>query len=398
MPARPIRLTSAPVRRLAACLAGLALAAGLLGAGCWGGAETELRLGFIATFSGEGFRAGRDALDAARFAVEGANAAHVPVINGKPCPVKLFFADDKDDPDEAARAVKRLVESDGVTIIVGPYDSGQADAAAKAAEKLGVPLVAPSSTAAVVTAGRPHIFRIAFTDSFQGMVLGQLASRELGLARVSVIANRDELSSMSLADAFARSFAACGGRPAMFFYEGRGRDFGPLVDKALADGPQALFLPNPSKEAVLLGLAARKAGFAGLLLGGDSWDGPEISRLSAFDGAYFIDHWRQEAPGAKSKAYVAAFAKQRKRPPTELGALTQDAVDVIVAAAARAGSVAPEELTRALMELPPHDGVTGSFDFIDDGNPVKSLYISHVVKGGSRLETIEAPPPEPCSP
>ncbi|OLN29662.1 Branched-chain amino acid ABC transporter, amino acid-binding protein [Desulfovibrio sp. DV] len=389
-----------PKRRrpsLPALLAALALGTGLLAiAGCFGRKTPELRLGFIATFSGEDFRTGRDALEAARFAVDAANAAGQPRINGTPCQVRLFIADDKDSPEEAARAVKKLVEKDGVTAIIGPYASTQADAAALAAESLGIPLIAPSSTAAVVTAGRPHIFRIAFTDAFQGTVLGRLASRELGLTRVAIIANEDDLSSQSLTAAFAQAFTACGGSPSVFFYEDRTRQFGAVLGQALAGAPQGLLLPVPGKEAVLLGLAARKAGFTGILMGGDTWDGPEVSRLAAFDGAYFVDHWRQEAPGTRAAAYSAAFARDGKRQPTELGALTQDAVDVLVAAATRAGSVEPKALTQALLELPPHDGVTGTFDFIDDGNPVKSLYISRVAGGGSRLDTIEAPPPQPC--
>lgn len=391
---RPRRRFSVPV-----LVGTLVLAAGLLAlAGCFGKKTPELRLGLVATFRGEGFRAGRDALEAARFAVDAANTAGVPAIDGQPCRVRLFFADDKDSPEQAARAVKKLVENDGVTAIIGPYASTQADAAALAAEALGVPLIAPSSTAAVVTAGRPHIFRIAFTDAFQGMVLGRLANRELGLARVAVIANQDALSSRSLTEAFTKAFADCGGQPAVYFYEDRTRDFGDLMAEALAGSPQAIFLPNPSKESVLAALAARKAGFTGLLIGGDGWDGPEVSRLAAFDGAYFVDHWRMEAPGQRAKAYSAAFARLLKRPPTELGALTQDAVDVVVAAVARAGSVDPEAVTRALMALPPHDGVTGQFDFVDDGNPVKSLFISRVSGGGSRLDTVEAPPPQPCTP
>ncbi|MFP5259920.1 MAG: ABC transporter substrate-binding protein [Acidobacteriota bacterium] len=387
-----------PLRRRIPVLALLAaLVLGLLAvAGCFGQKQHELRLGFVATFSGEGFRAGRDALEAARFAAQAANEAGTAVIDGQPCRVRLFIADDKDSPEEAARAVKKLVAQDKVTVIIGPYASDQADAAALAAEAAGVPLIAPSSTAAVVTAGRPHIFRIAFTDAFQGMVLGRLASRQLGLARVAVVANQDDLSSRSLADAFAQAFTDCGGRPSVTFYPDRTRDFAAVMDKILSDAPQAIFLPNSSKESVLAALAARKAGFAGLLLGGDAWDGPEVSRLDAFDGAYFVDHWRVEAPGSRAKAYGETFARERKRAPTELGALTQDAVGVVLAAVTRAGSVAPEAITRALLELPPYDGVTGAFDFIDDGNPVKSLYISRVAKGGSRLETIEAPPPEPC--
>lgn len=356
----------------------------------------EVRLGFVATFSGENFRSGRDALEAARFAVEAANKAGIPAIDGKACRVALFVADDKASPAQAAQAVHDLVAQKHVMAVIGPYPGDLADAAAKAAEAVRVPLIAPAATAGVVTAGRPHIFRIAFSDSFQGQVLGRLARTRLGLARVAVIANRDRLASTSLSEAFVRAFTACGGKAQVFFYEDRTRDFGETAQKALADAPQAVFLPNASKESVLAALALRKAGFTGTLLGGDAWDGPEVSGLSAFAGASFVDHWREDHPGGASKRYVAAFRRERKRPPTELGALTQDAVDVVLAAVARAGSVNPEAVTKALMDLPPHDGVTGTFDFVDDGNPVKSLFITTVAKDGSRTETLEMPAPDPC--
>uniref|UniRef100_I2PY34 ABC-type branched-chain amino acid transport system, periplasmic component n=1 Tax=Desulfovibrio sp. U5L TaxID=596152 RepID=I2PY34_9BACT len=376
----------------------LTLTLAALGAlsGCFSPTGPEVRLGFVATFSGEGFRAGRDALEAARFAVETANRYGFPVVNGRPCRVSLFFADDKDSTDGAARAVAELVATKRVMAVIGPYPSELANAAALAAEAAGVPLIAPSATAAVVTAGRPHIFRIAFTDAFQGAVLGRLARSELHFDRVAVIANKDSLSSTSLTEAFLQAFTACGGTAKVFSYEDRDRDFAPLLRAALAGGPQALFLPNASKESVLLGLAARKAGFTGTLLGGDAWDGPEISRLSAFDGAYYVDHWREDAPGGRSGQYADAFRRERKRPPTELGALTQDAVGVVLAAVQQAGSVESEAVTRALMDLPAYDGVTGRFDFVDDGNPVKSLVISRVTGGGSTTESRELPPPPPC--
>ena len=52
----------------------------------------------------------------------------------------------------------------------------------------------------------------------------------------------------------------------------------------------------------------------------------------------------------------------------------------------------------AIMALPPFDGVTGHFDFVDDGNPVKSLFITRVTDGSTHLQTIKMPPPEPCHP
>jgi branched-chain amino acid transport system substrate-binding protein len=193
-----------------------------------------------------------------------------------------------------------------------------------------------------------------------------------------------------------KALAQCGGQATLFTYKDRDRDFKPVLRQALADAPDVLFLPNPTSEVVLQGLAARQLGFTGILLGGDSWNGPQISGLAAFDGAIFVDHWREDAPGKRSEAYAAAFRKEFNRPATEVGAMTQDAVDVVLAAVARAGSVDPEAVTKQLMALPPFSGVTGRFDFENDGNPVKSLYITRVIDQGTHIRTIEMPPPEPC--
>lgn len=383
--------------RLALLTLTFALATVTAASGYPAASAPHVRLGLVATFSGEGFRAGRDALEAARIAVENANRAGFPTVDGKPCRVSLFVADDKASPQGAAQAVTELITHKKVMAVIGPYPSGLANAAALAAEAAGVPLLAPAATAAVVTAGRPHVFRIAFTDAFQGAVLGRLARNELHLGRVTVVANRDSLSSTSLAEAFVQAFTACGGQARIVFYEAHNRDFTDLMrQQALTDKPDGLFLPNASKESVLLALAARREGFTGALFGGDAWDGPEVSRLTAFDGAYFVDHWREDAPGEHSKAYVAAFHRERKHPPTELGSLTLDAVGVVLAAVQQAGSADPEAVTRALIDLPPYDGVTGRFDFIDDGNPVKSLFISRVTGGGTKIETHVVAPPGPC--
>jgi len=376
-------------------LAVLCLAVCLV-SGCGRPDAPELRLGFVATFSGEGFRAGRDALDAARFAVETATREGRPVIGGRACRIRLFVRDDKASPEGAARAVRDLVTRERVAAIIGPYTSETADAAALAAETAGVPLVTPSATAETVTAGRPHIFRIAFTNDFEGTVLARVALQGLHAKRVAVLSDRDDLASRSLARAFIRTVTACGGQARLFAYADRERDFQPILRQALAMAPDVLFLPNPSKDVVLQGLAARKLGFRGALLGGDAWDGPEISGLAAFAGALFVDHWRADLPGKRSQAYAAAFRQARDRPATELGALTQDAVDVVLLAVARARSTAPAAVTRELMAMPPFDGVTGRFDFVEDGNPVKSLFLTRVTDGGTRLDTMAVPPPEPC--
>jgi len=94
-------------------------------------------------------------------------------IHGKN--IKMIWEDGKCNPKDASKAAQKLVNFDGVKIILGGFCSGETLGAAPITEKAKVILLSPGSSSPEVTNAGDFVFRTTPSDSSQGKVLGQLA-------------------------------------------------------------------------------------------------------------------------------------------------------------------------------------------------------------------------------
>ncbi len=69
-------------------------------------------------------------------------------------PVEFIVYDDKSDPSEAVKLVRRLVVSDKVDLILGPYGSGTSNAIAPLSEEYQIPIITPLANASVIWEGK----------------------------------------------------------------------------------------------------------------------------------------------------------------------------------------------------------------------------------------------------
>src|SRR4030065_403762 len=69
-------------------------------------------------------------------------------------PVEFIVYDDKSDPSEAVKLVRRLVVSDKVDLILGPYGSGASNAIAPLSEEYQIPIITPLANAPVIWEGK----------------------------------------------------------------------------------------------------------------------------------------------------------------------------------------------------------------------------------------------------
>src|SRR5262249_16710275 len=85
-------------------------------------------------------------------------------------------------------------------------------AMAPAAAQGQVPMISPSSTnPRVTTEGGAYVFRVCFTDTFQGELLARFARETLKAQRVAVLVDQKSAYSVGLAKVFGTRFAALGG-------------------------------------------------------------------------------------------------------------------------------------------------------------------------------------------
>src|SRR5262245_36336584 len=92
---------------------------------------------------------------------------------------KLIVEDDQGKPEEAQSAVSRLINRDRVVAILGEPSSSSSLAGAPICQQFRVPMITPAATNIKVTQQGDFIFRVCWTDAYQGEVMGQFAVRDL---------------------------------------------------------------------------------------------------------------------------------------------------------------------------------------------------------------------------
>ena len=104
-------------------------------------AADEIVLGAAVSQTGKYAREGKFYVDAYTLTVDAINKAGGIKVGGKPYKLVLKLYDDQSDPNLCVRLYTRLVTSDKVNFLLGPYSSGITIPASAVAEKYEIPMV-----------------------------------------------------------------------------------------------------------------------------------------------------------------------------------------------------------------------------------------------------------------
>ncbi len=104
-------------------------------------AADEIVLGSAISQTGKYAREGKFYVDAYTLTVEAINKAGGVKVGGKSYKLSLKLYDDQSDPNLSVRLFTRLVTSDKVNFLLGPYSSGITIPASAVSEKYEVPMV-----------------------------------------------------------------------------------------------------------------------------------------------------------------------------------------------------------------------------------------------------------------
>src|SRR5437773_1441568 len=126
------------MRRTGWCAVTLAVALAFSGA-AWG--ADEIVLGSAISQTGKYAREGKFYVDAYTLTVDAVNKAGGVKVGGKPYKLALKLYDDQSDPNLSVRLFTRLVTSDKVNFLLGPYSSGITIPASAVSEKYEIPMI-----------------------------------------------------------------------------------------------------------------------------------------------------------------------------------------------------------------------------------------------------------------
>jgi branched-chain amino acid transport system substrate-binding protein len=347
-----------------------------------GGAESAsvIKVGEFASLTGKEAAWGRSSDNGTQLAVDEINAGG-GVLGKK---LQLIAEDDQSKESEAATVVHKLISRDNVVAVLGEVASGRSLAAGPICEDSKVPMISPSSTNPKVTATGNYIFRVCFTDPFQGKLLADFGRKTLKANKVAVLSDVGAAYSVGLAQYFREAFLASGGTiVADQKYNSGDKDFKAQLTAIKAANPDAIFVPGYYTEVGLIVLQARQLGIELPMFGGDGWEAQELIQIAgagALRNTFYSTHFSAIKETPEVQKFVKAYqAKFKGEIPDAMAALGYDSVLILVDAIKRAGTTDGPKVRDALATTDVV-GATGRTKLDAQRNPAKAAVIITVEK------------------
>lgn len=317
--------------------------------------------------------------------------------------VKLILEDEKGDAQEAMNVYNKLVE-DGAVAIIGDITSGPTLAIADLANRDNMLLITPTGTQLDITEGRPSVFRVAFTDPFQGRMLAQYAKDTLGASTAGILANTSNDYSQGVKEAFMAEAENLGLEiVANESYGAADRDFRVQLTTIASQNPDVLLIPDYYETIALIAPQAREVGIESQFIGPDGWDGITAQlttglsdegltaeALQSVEGAIFTNHYSLDDPNENIQNFIAKYSELHGENPASFSALGYDAAYMVKQAIEEAGSTDSDAIIDAMKNIN-YEGLTGSIKFDENNNPVKAISMIEVNEGEYKLESVVEP-------
>jgi branched-chain amino acid transport system substrate-binding protein len=340
----------------------------------------DIPVGVYGALTGGEAAFGTSTVNGVRIAADEINAAG-GVLGRK---IRLVVEDDQGRAEEAASVVTKLITSDSVAALIGENSSNQSLAAAPIAQSNGVPMISPSSTNPAVTEKGDFIFRVCFTDPYQGKALATFVRTNLKLDNAAILVDKKNDYSVGLAGVFRKEFEAAGGKiVAEQSYSGGDTEFRPQLTTIKAAAPQAIFIPGFYTEVGQIAIQSRDLGIAAPLIGGDGWDSPVVIQIGgkAIEGSYFSDHYFVGDTRPVVRKFVTEYEKRHGKKPEATAALGYDALHIWANAARRASSIDKKLVRDQIAATKDYEGVSGTITMGPDRNPIKPVAMIRIANG-----------------
>ncbi len=347
-----------------------------------------IKVGEFASLTGKEATFGQMSHHGTQLTIEEVNAAG-GVLGKK---IRLIYEDDQSKAGEPATVVKKLISRDRVIAVLGEVASSRSMEAAPICQQNKIPMISPSSTNVKLTEMGDYIFRVCFTDEFQGKLLANFAKRTLKAMKIAVMTDVKSDYSVGLSGYFKSSFTASGGAiVAEQTYNGGDKDFKGQLTAIKATSPDAIIVTGYYTDVGLIVKQAKQLGITVPLFGGDGWESSKLIEIGGADveGTYFSTHFSPEEKSPAGENFVKKFQAKYHEVPDAMAALGYDSAMVLFEAIKRAGTTEGPKLRDAIAATKDHPGITGTIMLDEHRNAPKAAVILTVKDGKFKfVETV----------
>nr|WP_205195570.1 MULTISPECIES: branched-chain amino acid ABC transporter substrate-binding protein [Burkholderia] len=292
----------------------LVAGAALVAAGTPASAADLVKIGFAAPLTGTQSNYGTDMQKGVQLAIDDFNATK-PVIGGKPVTFTLDSQDDQADPRTGTTVAQRLID-DGVSGIIGHFNSGTSIPASDLYERAGLPQVSMATSPQYTARGYKTTFRLLTSDAQAGRIVGSYVVNTLHYKRVAIIDDRTAYG-QGIADEFAAAVQKAGGTIVKRdFTNDKALDFSAILTNLKGMNPDAVFYGGGDAQSSPMIRKMRQLGIKAAFVTGEMSKSPTFLKVGgeAAEGAivYMGGLPKEKMPGFAGfeQRYKARFKEE----------------------------------------------------------------------------------------
>ena len=169
-----------------AAAAALAAAVALAASGCNDTSPREMSVGLLVAQTGPFAARGKDLLQGAQLAAAEINAEGY-LVDGRRLHVTIVPSDDRGEVGTARTEAQRLMDA-GVTAIIGPANTPQAEPVLPMVAARGVPEMTTATAASLMALGQGNALRLVANDDKQGRAMAEFCEEVSTHQRIATIA------------------------------------------------------------------------------------------------------------------------------------------------------------------------------------------------------------------
>ena len=299
--------------------------------------------------------------------------------------IKLIVEDGQSTVEGAVEAFNKLVYQDGVSAILGPATSMQAQAVFPIAQQNRVVAISPTSAARGLSAIGDFIFRIAPTTDVLIPSGIRITQEKLGYQKVATIYDEADLFSTDSESVVKEALAANGIEilTTETFQTGE-TDFSAQLTRIKESNPDAIFISAPVIETPEILVQGRQLGIP--------TDIPFLITFTlassqiepagdAAEGAITFTSWISTADTPGNQAFVQNYQSAYGIEPDVWAAQSYATVYILAKAIADVQSADPNVIRDALANITDFDTILGQFSFNAVGDAVYDPIVL-IVKDG----------------
>ena len=304
--------------------------------------------------------------------------------------ISFIVEDDRSTVEGAVEAFNKLIQQDGVPVILGPATSSQTKVVFPIAQENQVVAFSPTSAARGLSATGDFVFRAALTTDVLIPSGIETTSAKLGYKTAATMYDEIDVFSTDSDEAVREALAATGVEVLITeTFQGGNTDFSEQLTRIRDVNPDVIFIStlSPEKPGILtqgrqLGIpdsvpfVIRTLTIADVQAAGD-----------AAEGAITFVGWASTADTPGNQDFVQNYSAKYGVEPSNYAARSYAALHILAEAIADAQSTDSTAIRDALANITDFDTVFGKFSFDAVGDAVYDPKILIVVNG--QLEIFE---------